>query len=71
MTINPYLGRDAVEPFLTCARRVQGGVFVLVRTSNPGAGLFQDLSVGSGSRPKPLVPNRGRNRRGLDGREPG
>jgi orotidine-5'-phosphate decarboxylase len=44
LTINPYLGRDAVEPFLTSARKVGGGVFVLVRTSNPGAGLFQDLN---------------------------
>jgi orotidine-5'-phosphate decarboxylase len=43
VTVNPYLGRDAVEPFLTIARRVAGGVFVLVRTSNRGAGLFQDL----------------------------
>jgi orotidine-5'-phosphate decarboxylase len=43
VTVNPYLGRDAVEPFLESARRVNGGVFVLVRTSNPGAGLFQDL----------------------------
>lgn len=43
LTINPYLGRDAVEPFLTSARRAGAGVFVLVRTSNPGAGLFQDL----------------------------
>jgi orotidine-5'-phosphate decarboxylase len=43
LTINPYLGRDAVEPFLQSARRAQAGVFVLVRTSNPGAGLFQDL----------------------------
>jgi orotidine-5'-phosphate decarboxylase len=43
LTINPYLGRDAVEPFLGRARQVDGGVFVLVRTSNPGAGLFQDL----------------------------
>jgi orotidine-5'-phosphate decarboxylase len=43
MTINPYLGRDAVEPFLASARRVQAGVFVLVRTSNKGAGQFQDL----------------------------
>jgi orotidine-5'-phosphate decarboxylase len=43
VTVNPYLGRDAVEPFLQAARRVGGGVFVLVRTSNPGAGLFQDL----------------------------
>jgi orotidine-5'-phosphate decarboxylase len=43
ITVNPYLGRDAVEPFLTSARQAQGGVFVLVRTSNPGAGQFQDL----------------------------
>lgn len=43
LTINPYLGRDAVEPFLASARQVNGGVFVLVRTSNQGAGLFQDL----------------------------
>ena len=43
MTINPYLGRDAVEPFLASARRSGGGVFVLVRTSNKGAGQFQDL----------------------------
>lgn len=43
LTINPYLGRDAVEPFLASARQTHGGVFVLVRTSNKGAGLFQDL----------------------------
>ena len=43
MTINPYLGRDAVEPFLASARRCEGGVFVLVRTSNKGAAQFQDL----------------------------
>lgn len=43
LTINPYLGRDAVEPFLTAARAAERGVFVLVRTSNAGAGLFQDL----------------------------
>ncbi len=43
VTVNPYLGRDAVEPFLHSARRSQAGVFVLVRTSNPGAGQFQDL----------------------------
>jgi orotidine-5'-phosphate decarboxylase len=46
MTVNPYLGRDAVEPFLAAARRTQGGVFVLVRTSNPGAKQFQDLDCG-------------------------
>lgn len=43
LTVNPYLGRDAVEPFLESANRSGGGIFVLVRTSNPGAGLFQDL----------------------------
>jgi orotidine-5'-phosphate decarboxylase len=43
MTINPYLGRDAVEPFLASARQAHGGMFVLVRTSNAGAGQFQDL----------------------------
>lgn len=43
MTINPYLGFDAVEPFLNAARKVKGGIFLLVRTSNPGAKLFQDL----------------------------
>ncbi len=51
LTINPYLGRDAIEPFLESARRVSAGVFVLVRTSNPGAGLFQDLLVSSGPAP--------------------
>jgi orotidine-5'-phosphate decarboxylase len=44
LTINPYLGRDAVEPFLVSARRVAAGTFVLVRTSNPGARQFQDLA---------------------------
>ncbi len=43
LTVNPYLGRDAIEPFLRSARRDDRGVFVLVRTSNPGAGQFQDL----------------------------
>jgi orotidine-5'-phosphate decarboxylase len=43
LTINPYLGRDAVEPFLSAAKKSDRGTFVLVRTSNPGAGLFQDL----------------------------
>jgi len=43
LTINPYLGRDAVEPFLAAAKAAERGVFVLVRTSNAGSGLFQDL----------------------------
>jgi orotidine-5'-phosphate decarboxylase len=44
LTVNPYLGRDAVEPFIAAARKAGRGLFVLVRTSNPGAGLFQDLT---------------------------
>src|SRR2546423_622031 len=44
LTVNPYLGRDAVEPFLAAATELGRGLFVLVRTSNPGAGLFQDLT---------------------------
>jgi orotidine-5'-phosphate decarboxylase len=46
LTVNPYLGRDAVEPFVRAARSSARGVFVLVRTSNPGAGLFQDVDCG-------------------------
>jgi orotidine-5'-phosphate decarboxylase len=49
ITVNPYLGRDAIEPFLSVAREKHAGVFVLVRTSNPGAGLFQDLVARSPS----------------------
>lgn len=45
LTVNPYLGADAVEPFVTEARHCRGGLFVLVRTSNPGGGLFQNLEV--------------------------
>jgi orotidine-5'-phosphate decarboxylase len=43
LTVNPYLGRDSIEPFLVSGRRSGRGVFLLVRTSNPGAGQFQDL----------------------------
>jgi orotidine-5'-phosphate decarboxylase len=46
MTVNPYLGRDSVQPFLESARSAGRGVFILVRTSNPSAGQFQDLKCG-------------------------
>lgn len=42
VTLNPYLGRDSLEPFL---RRVDRTAFLLCRTSNPGAGDLQDLEV--------------------------
>jgi orotidine-5'-phosphate decarboxylase len=43
VTVNPCLGEDSLEPFLSRADR---GVIVLAKTSNPGSGDFQDLSVG-------------------------
>jgi orotidine-5'-phosphate decarboxylase len=46
VTINPYLGMDSLEPFLSTAEREKKGVAVLVRTSNPGARDLQDLDVG-------------------------
>ncbi len=45
MTLNPYLGRDSLMPFLDRAHRSGRGLFVLVKTSNPGSGDFQDLLV--------------------------
>lgn len=46
VTVNPYMGKDTLEPFITRAEAEGKGVAVLVRTSNPGAGDFQDLQVG-------------------------
>ncbi|TAK12507.1 MAG: orotidine-5'-phosphate decarboxylase [Anaerolineae bacterium] len=43
ITVNPYLGQDAVQPFLDDPGK---GVFLLCRTSNPGAGDLQDLMTG-------------------------
>lgn len=45
LTINAYLGSDGVEPFLKQCREHGRGVFVLVKTSNPSSGQFQDLVV--------------------------
>jgi orotidine-5'-phosphate decarboxylase len=42
VTLNPLLGRDAVEPFVQAARARKAGLFVLVRTSNEGAAEIQD-----------------------------
>ncbi|QSG09462.1 orotidine-5'-phosphate decarboxylase [Halapricum desulfuricans] len=45
ITVNPYLGRDSLEPFL---QREDNGVFVLGRTSNPGGADLQDLELATG-----------------------
>lgn len=45
LTVNPYLGDDTLQPFVdTCAAR-SAGIFVLVKTSNPGSGFLQDKVV--------------------------
>ncbi|MET0684825.1 MAG: orotidine-5'-phosphate decarboxylase [Solirubrobacteraceae bacterium] len=48
MTLNPLLGADALEPFAEAAREQGAGLFVLVRTSNPGAADFFDLELADG-----------------------
>lgn len=42
VTVNPYLGSDGVEPFIKVCREEKKGIFVLVKTSNPSSGEFQD-----------------------------
>jgi orotidine-5'-phosphate decarboxylase len=43
LTVSPYLGDDSLTPFVEASVRVGGGIFVLVKTSNPGGKTFQDL----------------------------
>jgi orotidine-5'-phosphate decarboxylase len=47
-TVNPLMGRDAIEPFVVTARAAGAGVLLLVRTSNPGAADIQDLELAGG-----------------------
>jgi orotidine-5'-phosphate decarboxylase len=42
LTINPWLGTDSIQPFVDVAAKRGAGLYVLVRTSNPGAAQFQD-----------------------------
>jgi len=41
VTVNPWMGMDTVQPFLAVAREHGAGVFVLLRTTNPGSAMFQ------------------------------
>ena len=43
LTVSPYLGDDSLQPFVDVAAQRAAGVFVLVKTSNPGGRMFQDL----------------------------
>jgi orotidine-5'-phosphate decarboxylase len=47
LTVSPYLGEDSLTPFVEVARERGAGLFVLVKTSNPGGGMLQDLEVGT------------------------
>lgn len=51
VTVNPYMGYDSILPFISYTDR---GVFVLCRTSNPGASDFQDLCATNGDQTLPL-----------------
>ncbi|MCM1162184.1 MAG: orotidine-5'-phosphate decarboxylase [Roseburia sp.] len=45
VTVNPYLGSDGVNPFLEVCKEEKKGIFVLVKTSNPSSGEFQDRLI--------------------------
>jgi orotidine-5'-phosphate decarboxylase len=49
LTVSTYLGRDSLEPFVTSCRRSGGGLFCLVKTSNPGGTDIQDLKLTDGN----------------------
>lgn len=44
-TVNPYLGTDGIKPFVDVCRQEKKGIFVLVKTSNPSSGEFQDRLI--------------------------
>ena len=48
LTVNPFLGRDSLEPFFAACRREGAGVFCLVKTSNAGSADVQDLALSDG-----------------------
>lgn len=45
VTVNPYLGSDGIKPFIDVCKEENKGIFVLVKTSNPSSGEFQDQLV--------------------------
>jgi orotidine-5'-phosphate decarboxylase len=49
LTVNPYLGRDSLEPFAAACDRAGAGMYVLVRTSNPGSADLQALALAEGA----------------------
>lgn len=55
VTVNPYLGIDGVKPFLKDCFSYGGGVFALVKTSNPSSGQLQDMRLADGRRVYEMV----------------
>ncbi|AMV30776.1 orotidine 5'-phosphate decarboxylase [Pirellula sp. SH-Sr6A] len=45
LTVSPFLGKDSLDPFVDRCIEADAGIFVLVKTSNPGSGFMQDLSL--------------------------
>ncbi|MBD5459217.1 MAG: orotidine-5'-phosphate decarboxylase, partial [Lachnospiraceae bacterium] len=54
VTVNPYLGSDGVKPFIKVCQEEKKGIFVLVKTSNPSSGEFQDRMVREEAADRPL-----------------
>jgi orotidine-5'-phosphate decarboxylase len=48
VTVNPYMGADTLQPFIDAAAAIDAGLFVLVRTSNPGAADVEDRELAGG-----------------------
>lgn len=44
-TVNPYLGSDGIQPFIDVCKQEKKGIFILVKTSNPSSGEFQDKLI--------------------------
>src|SRR5690348_11998964 len=51
MTVSPYLGRDSLLPFVEACAKHKKGLFVVLKTSNPGSRDFQDLELRATGRP--------------------
>jgi len=49
LTVNPYMGEDSLQPFVDVAQQRGAGLFVLVKTSNPGSHMLQDQPLGEGT----------------------
>jgi orotidine-5'-phosphate decarboxylase len=56
LTVNPYLGDDSLMPFIDVARQRSAGIFVLVKTSNPGGRMIQDLLATAAKGTVPFSP---------------